>query len=206
MKLIITEAEKEEILSKYNGDTNNELLEYLKTEFPVGVNSFPRYFEIINTSSNIPFPIILVDEKTYRIDDNKKYLVNKIFYNLGDDSFLTHIPTDVTRRTIKKYLNSIRSTQYSMKELEKIKKLLEIVNKKYLDNLFDEPIPYEIGSIQVVADKHYIVDILIPSNYLHNEPYASKINEWWDKLLKVSEFYRYMKDDGSVNFQPIEKK
>jgi hypothetical protein len=93
-----------------------------------------------------------------------------------------------------------------MKEFEKIKKLLDIVNKKYLDKIFDEPIPYEIGSIEVVANKHYIIDILIPTYYLNNEPYKSKINEWWYKLIKVQEFYHHMDEEGSVNLQPIEKK
>ena len=203
MRLIITEEEKDDILSKYKGDTNDEFLKYLETEFQVGAYLFPKYFDVIDSSSNIPIPYVVVDGKGHNTDGNKKYLVNKIFYNLVDD---LDIPTDVKRRTIKKYLDSIRSTQYSMKELEKIKKLLDIVNKKYLDKIFDEPIPYEIGSIEVVANKHYIIDILIPTYYLNNEPYQSKINEWWDKLLKVQEFYHHMNEEGSVNFQPIEKK
>jgi hypothetical protein len=203
MRLIITEEEKDDILSKYKGDTNDEFLKYLETEFPVGAYSFPKYFDVIDSSSNIPIPYVVVDGKGRNTDGNKKYLVNKIFYNLVDD---LDIPTDVKRRTIKKYLDSIHSTQYSMKEFEKIKKLIDIVNKKYLDTLFDKPIPYEIGSIEVVANKHYIIDILIPTYYLNNEPYQSKITEWWDKLLKVQEFYHHINEEGSVNFQPIEKK
>ena len=204
MRLIITEAEKEDILSKYNGGTSDELLKYLETEFPVGSYPLPKYFESIDSYLDIAFPYVLIDKKMHHAYDNKKNLVNKIFYNLDDD--FPHISTDVKRRTIKKYLDSIRSTQYSMKELEKIKKLIEIVNKKYLDKFFDQPIPYEIGSIQVVANKHYVIDILIPSYYLNTEPYQSKINEWWDKLLKVQEFYHHINEEGSVNFQPLEKK
>jgi hypothetical protein len=204
MRLIITEEEKDDILSKYKGDTNDEFLKYLETEFPVGAYPLPKYFEVIDDFLQIALPYVLIDKKMHHTYDNKKYLVNKIFYTLGDD--LPHIPTDVKRRTIKKYLDSIRSTQYSMKEFEKIKKLLDIVNKKYLDKIFDKPIPYEIGSIEVVANKHYIIDILIPTYYLNNEPYKSKINEWWYKLMKVQEFYHHMDEEGSVNFQPIEKK
>ena len=204
MRLIITEAEKEDILSKYNGGTSDELLKYLETEFPVGSYPLPKYFEVIDDFLQIAFPYVLIDKKMHHTYDNKKYLVNKIFYNLGDD--FPHISTDVNRRTIKKYLDSIRSTQYSMKELEKIKKLIEIVNKKYLDKFFDQPIPYEIGSIEVVANKHYVIDILIPSYYLNTEPYQSKINEWWHTLLKVQELYHHINEEGSVNFQPIEKK
>jgi hypothetical protein len=203
MRLIITEEEKDDILSKYKGDTNDEFLKYLEIEFPVGAYLFPKYFDVIDSSSNIPIPYVVVDGKGRNTDGNKKHLVNKIFYNLVDD---LDIPTDVKRRTIKKYLDSIRSTQYSMKEFEKIKKLLDIVNKKYLDKVFDQPIPYEIGPIEVVANKHYIIDILIPTYYLNNEPYQSKINEWWNTLMKVQEFYHYMNEEGSVNLQPIEKK
>jgi len=203
MRLIITEEEKDDILSKYKGDTNDEFLKYLETEFQVGAHSFPKYFEVIDSSVDIPIPYVVVDGKGRNTDGNKKYLVNKIFYNLVDD---LDIPTDVKRRTIKKYLDSIRSTQYSMKEFEKIKKLLDIVNKKYLDKIFDEPIPYEIGSIEVVANKHYIINILIPTYYLNNEPYQSKINEWWNTLMKVQEFYHHVNEEGSVNLQPIEKK
>jgi hypothetical protein len=204
MRLIITEEEKDDILSKYKGDTNDEFLKYLETEFPVGAYPLPKYFEIIDDFLQMVVPYVTVDGKGHHTSENKKYLVNKIFYNLGDE--FPHISTDVKRRTIKKYLDSIRSTQYSMKEFEKIKKLLDIVNKKYLDKIFDEPIPYEIGSIEVVANKHYIIDILIPTYYLNNEPYKSKINEWWYKLMKVQEFYHHMDEEGSVNLQPIEKK
>ena len=204
MRLIITEEEKDDILSKYKGDTNDEFLKYLETEFPVGSYPLPKYFGVIDDFLQIAFPYVLIDTKMHHTYDNKKNLVNKIFYNLGDE--FPHISTDVKRRTIKKYLDSIRSTQYSMKELEKIKKLLEIVNKKYLDKFFDQPIPYEIGSIEVVANKHYIIDILIPSYYLNNEPYQSKITEWWNTLMKVQEFYHHMNEEGSVNLQPIEKK
>lgn len=93
-----------------------------------------------------------------------------------------------------------------MKNFDKIEKLLKIVEGKYLSKMFDNPIEFEIGDVKVIKGKHFIVDILIPSHYLHNEPYASKINEWWEKLLKVTEFYRHMEEDGSVNFQPVEKK
>jgi hypothetical protein len=93
-----------------------------------------------------------------------------------------------------------------MENIGKIEKLLNIVEKKYLLKMFERPIEFEVGQIQVVKGKHYIIDILIPTYYLNNEPYQSKINEWWDKLLKVQEFYHHMNEEGSVNFQPIEKK
>jgi hypothetical protein len=93
-----------------------------------------------------------------------------------------------------------------MENLDKIQKLLDIVEKKYLSKMFEKPIAFEVGQIKLVKDRHFIIDILIPTYYLNNEPYQSKINEWWDKLLKVQEFYYHMNEEGSVNFQPIEKK
>lgn len=93
-----------------------------------------------------------------------------------------------------------------MENIGKIQKLMDIVEKKYLSKMFDKPIEFEVGEIKVIKGKHYVIDILIPSFYLKNEPYESKLNEWWDKLLKVQEFYHHMNEEGSVNFQPIEKK
>ena len=93
-----------------------------------------------------------------------------------------------------------------MENIGKIQKLMDIVEKKYLSKMFDKPIEFEVGEIKVIKGKHYVIDILIPSFYLKNEPYQSKLNEWWDKLLKVQEFYHHMNEEGSVNFQPIEKK
>ena len=110
MRLIITEEEKDDILSKYKGDTNDEFLKYLETECPVGSYPLPKYFEVIDDLLQIAFPYVLIDTKMHHTYDNKKNLVNKIFYNLGDE--FPHISTDVKRRTIKKYLDSIRSKSY----------------------------------------------------------------------------------------------
>lgn len=93
-----------------------------------------------------------------------------------------------------------------MENINKIKKLLEIVDGKYLSKMFDKPVEYEIGQINVFKNKHYIIDVIIPNYYFDNEPYESKMDEWWDKLLKVREYYSHMTEDGSVNFQPILKK
>ena len=93
-----------------------------------------------------------------------------------------------------------------MENIDKIQKLLDIVEKKYLSKMFETPIAFEVGQIKLVKDKHFIIDIIIPTYYLNTEPYQSKINEWWGKLLKVQEFYHHMDGEGSVNFQPIEKK
>jgi hypothetical protein len=92
-----------------------------------------------------------------------------------------------------------------MENIDKIKKLFDIVELKYLSNMFDDPIEFEIGDVKVIKGKHIIMDIIIPSYYLNNEPYQSRINEWWNKLLKVTEFYSHISEYGSLNLQPVKK-
>jgi hypothetical protein len=93
-----------------------------------------------------------------------------------------------------------------MNEIPKIKKVIEIVDKKHLSKMFDESIKFEVGEIRIIGGKHYIVDILIPTFYFRNEPYESRIQQWWDKLTKVKDAFRDFNNIGSLNFQPIEKK
>jgi len=93
--IVITEEEKKQILSKYNDDTSDSLLTYLKRHFPTGEVQTPfgkkKY--------------LVIDDKVRFLEDNKKYLVNKIsdmvtseWISLGDK---------LIRRTIKKYIDGI---------------------------------------------------------------------------------------------------
>jgi hypothetical protein len=91
----ITESEKKEILSKYIGNTSDKLLTYLKRNFPV------TEFKL-NWMSK-PIKQIYIDDKTYHIEDNKKYLVGKLTNYLEDE--WTHLGNDVLRRTIKKFID-----------------------------------------------------------------------------------------------------
>ncbi len=94
----ITEEERKEIMSKYDGNTSNELLTYLKRHFPVTEFKFDWM--------EVPIKQLSIDSKTYTINSNKKYLVGKLFNYLQDE--WTHIDTPTLRRTIKKFLDGIK--------------------------------------------------------------------------------------------------
>ena len=96
MKYIITEQEKEDILNKYQDNTDDKIMIYLRRNYII-VPPTGDYF----TSSRV-----LVDDKLYEIEGNKQYLVNKIFNEMEDD--FTGYDKKVIRRTIKKYLDLIK--------------------------------------------------------------------------------------------------
>lgn len=91
----ISESEKKEILSKYIGNTSDELLTHLKRNFPVSELKFDW---MVN-----PIKQIYIDDKLYHIEDNKKYLVGKLANYLEDE--WTHLDNSVLRRTVKKFLD-----------------------------------------------------------------------------------------------------
>jgi hypothetical protein len=91
----LTENEKKEILSKYDGVTSNELLNHLKRNFPV--TTFK-----LDWMEN-PIKQMFIDDKLYNIDGNKKYLVGKLVNYLEDE--WVHLDPKVFRRTIKKFLD-----------------------------------------------------------------------------------------------------
>ncbi len=94
----ITEDERKEIMSKYDGTTSDELLNYLKRHFPVN--------EIKFDWMENPLKQISIDQKTYMLDRNKKHLVGKLFNYLESD--WVHLGEPIIRRTIKKYLDGIK--------------------------------------------------------------------------------------------------
>jgi hypothetical protein len=63
--------EKKSVLSKYSGDTSDDLLLHLKRHFPVT--------EIKHDWMEEPIKFIKIDDKTRLLKNNKKYLVSKIF-------------------------------------------------------------------------------------------------------------------------------
>jgi hypothetical protein len=87
-----------------------------------------------------------------------------------------------------------------MNEISKIKKIIEIVDRKYLSKMFEDPIQYEIVDVRNIRN-HYIVTIGIPSLYLDTEPYEKDINDWWKKLMIAKEFYRHIFEIGSLNIE-----
>jgi hypothetical protein len=94
---MISEQERKEILSKYLGNTSDELLTYLKRNFPVHENKLDWMEK--------PWKQISIDSKSYMLDNNKKFIVNKISAYIEDEWI--HLPTEIRRRTVKKYIDGI---------------------------------------------------------------------------------------------------
>jgi hypothetical protein len=97
MIMRITEQERKEILSKYEDDTSDELLTYLKRHYPT--------HEIDLEWMEKPAKFIQVDDKTKPLLGNKKYLVGKIF-SMIEDQWVS-LGQQKIRRTIKKYLDGV---------------------------------------------------------------------------------------------------
>jgi hypothetical protein len=106
-RLIITEAEKEDILQKYNDDnTDKKILTHLK-----------RHYLIVQPYKNSSFfdgymkdkIMILIDDKLYPIDE-KQRLVN-VFHNEIDDVF-PNVDISIKRRTIKYYIDLIQTASF----------------------------------------------------------------------------------------------
>ncbi len=95
--MFVSEEEKKEILSKYQDDTSEKLLTYLKRNFPVGQVSLEWMDK--------PNKYIVIHDKTRFLDGNKKYLVNKLAGML--ESEWVHLGEKVIRRTIKKFIDGI---------------------------------------------------------------------------------------------------
>lgn len=93
---VITEEEKKEILKKYQNDTSDELLTYLKRHFPTGETHLQGWE---------PAKYVLVDDKLRYLKGNKKYLVSKISDMVGSEWI--HLGDQVIRRTVKKYIDGI---------------------------------------------------------------------------------------------------
>ena len=95
--MFLSEQNKREILSKYENDTSDKVLSHLKRNYP----SYDFDFDWMET----PFKQVMINDKMYQLQSNKKYLVNKIFQQI-EDKFLD-TEKRVVRRTIKKYIDGI---------------------------------------------------------------------------------------------------
>lgn len=84
-------------LSKYSGNTSDELLNYLKRNF--------RTYNVTLNWKQEPMKFLVVDDKSHPIENNKKYLVGKISNYIEDD--WSHLEEDIRRRTVKKFLDGI---------------------------------------------------------------------------------------------------
>lgn len=83
-----------------------------------------------------------------------------------------------------------------------IVKVVELTRKKKLDKIFESPIDFKIDDIEVIEGKHYIVTISIPERYFQDELYSSKMDMWWEKLLRVREVISSLYPEVTLNFSP----
>lgn len=97
MNMRLTEEEKKQIMSKYSGDTSDQLLIHLKRHFPTT--------EIKHDWMNEPIKFIQVGDKTVLLSNNKKNLVSKISGILMNDWL--SLDEKTIRRTVKKYLDGV---------------------------------------------------------------------------------------------------
>lgn len=93
----LTENEKKEILSKYSGDTSDDLMTHLKRHFPV--------YETNLDWMEKPLKFIVVHDKVRSLESNKKYLVN-LLTSLVENNWI-HLGLPKIRKTIKKYLDAV---------------------------------------------------------------------------------------------------
>ena len=96
--MALTESQKKELMIKYSGQTSDQILTYLKRNFPT--------HEIKHDWMSEPTIFIQIGDKTRLLQGNKKYLVNKI-YDIIRESFMGE-DEKIIRRTIKKYLDGIK--------------------------------------------------------------------------------------------------
>jgi hypothetical protein len=96
-KLIITEEEKNDILSKYQGELDSSLYNHLRRHFIVQTHQ--------GRFSDMVYHTILIDDKTHPLKSNKKNLVNRIYYQIDD--LFPNITKPSKRLTIKKFLGEL---------------------------------------------------------------------------------------------------
>lgn len=97
-RLIITEEDKKEIKSQYQGEFDRKFYDFLKANIEVDDN----YLDGIEK----PFVLLYIDGKSRLLSNSKKYLVSVILNAYGDDFEKL---SDATKRlTAKFYIDQIR--------------------------------------------------------------------------------------------------
>lgn len=94
----MTPKEINEIKSNYDGSHSPELLNHLKRHF--------RTYEVDFDWMTSPIKMIQVEDKTYTLYENKKYLTGKIVSIVEDD--WGHLGTPKIRKTVKYFLDGIK--------------------------------------------------------------------------------------------------
>ena len=96
IKKILKESEFDWVESPFGIDDN--LMNYLIKNFPIG--NYPK-----NAVKFLGDKYVVVDEKPYPLEDNKKRIINKIYWEVVDEFPTINEP--ILRRTIRAFLNKI---------------------------------------------------------------------------------------------------
>lgn len=98
IKKILKESEEDYswVDPLYLGGISKGLMNFLIKEYRVW--EFPSTHDIFPNKK-----YIIVDDKPRFIEDHKKYLVNKIYFEISED--FSNIPEPIVRRTIRQFLN-----------------------------------------------------------------------------------------------------
>jgi hypothetical protein len=95
----LTDDAKRLIEEKYSQDTSDDVLVHLRRNF--------SFYSVKTLFTGTVIKFINVDGKSYVVEHNKKFLVNRISYIIKDR--FSHISEGVMRRTVKKYIDLILS-------------------------------------------------------------------------------------------------
>jgi hypothetical protein len=99
MKFRITEEERKNIMDKYSENYNQNILTYLKRNFPVWSSGEIEWLKK-------PIKFIQINGKSKTLDSNKSFLVNAIANTIEEE--FPNESEDVIRRTIKYYIDIMR--------------------------------------------------------------------------------------------------
>ena len=80
-----------------SSEVSEDLMKYLQVNFKTGETSL--------VGGEFTKRWIMVDEKMIFLDGNKKYLVDKIYWEVAD--LFDELDVSIKRRTIKRFLDSI---------------------------------------------------------------------------------------------------
>lgn len=94
--MFISEEDKEEILKKYKENISKEVLNFLKRRFPV-------FNQVLYSQNSMIAPMISIGNKSHFMEENKNYLVNRLYSIVSDD--FPNEEEKIIRRTIKFYLD-----------------------------------------------------------------------------------------------------
>jgi hypothetical protein len=101
-RLLITEDEKKNIKSQYEGEFNKDFYDFLQKTISVDDN----YIEGIEK----PFVLLYIGDKSRLLSNSKKYLVSAIL-NEYEDEF-PDLPESTLRLTAKYFIDQIRKNFY----------------------------------------------------------------------------------------------